>query len=1004
MESNTLFQKNLSRWRLMSPGGAALVAETVCDHVFLCQSESGVDNLRLVQGDKEIYVHSKVDPLQEAAEWFAHLRLKGIEIIYIYGVGLGYYYDAAKEWLKSSERHHLVFFEPDLQVLHRLLETERGSLLLHDRQVTIYYLISEAEESFPEYHQLTFSFSAHPFTITSLASYKEVYPVQYNEFISRISFFSKMNGLNILEYDHHGLTIFRNLFHNYLTLPRSYLGNKLFGNFNGIPAIICGAGPSLDKNIEVLATLGDRALIFAGGTALNALNSQGVMPHFGVGIDPNRDYFKRLVMNHAYELPFFYRGRIFYEGLKVIHGDKLYITGSPGYGIGGWLEKELGISDVEIQEGFNVLNFSLALACAMGCNPLICVGIDLAYTRAESYAKGIVSHPIHGGKENFRTKQIEDDLITKNDIYGIPIYTLWKWVAESMWYSIFDHDHPEITLINATEGGIGFPEVKNMTLADVKQQFLTKSYAFKAYVHGEIQNSRFPPNVTFPEIKELLEKMMRSLLKCSEASRKVVEMLMKRGKAIAAHDKDDAGLIAQMQEEEANLHQELAYTYILDPFNTALINRQSLQTTQLKLDEGVVPDIEIRKNRIILDLERYQSLTKTAFFNASLIQGVVKEHEANQEKLEKTPEELQLIEKIREEYPLPTASREEIYSFQQPALKIIDPEFCLNYTETFIPDSEEGCETRLYTDGSIKFEQHYRNKVLHGPSTYYGKEHQILAQSWFINGKQEGKMRTYYPDGNLYSQQGFRDGDWEGLQRFFYSDGLPKTFFSCIKGQLHGEVALFYPSGRRARSLYFANGKREGVERLWSESGQLQIEAHYADNQPIQTAKTWHSNGILAKEILYDDASKCIQIQEWDLEGKPVPQVENRQEDYFELVTRQTGKLTESLDGVFTNLSNTIPLFMEQSKEGKVSSIESQLEILREEMKKLHMLNSLIQAHSQDESSKEAIWKNPSTRQQLEQRLTDVSKKMSEDFETMEKELGKLLSKLYPDKKQDPPQ
>ena len=46
-----------------------------------------------------------------------------------------------------------------------------------------------------------------------------------------------------------------NFYLNLYYLPDSKKGNDLYGKFQGIPAIICGAGPSLQKNIHLLKEL-----------------------------------------------------------------------------------------------------------------------------------------------------------------------------------------------------------------------------------------------------------------------------------------------------------------------------------------------------------------------------------------------------------------------------------------------------------------------------------------------------------------------------------------------------------------------------------------------------------------------------------------------------------------------------------------------------------------------------------------------------------------------------
>ncbi len=69
-----------------------------------------------------------------------------------------------------------------------------------------------------------------------------------------------------------------------------------------------------------------------------------------------------------------------------------------------------------------------------------------------AYAPGIVPNSSVKAQAILSNKGIDKAAIVKQDIYGKPIYTLWKWVAESEWLSNFAAEHPETTFVNATEG------------------------------------------------------------------------------------------------------------------------------------------------------------------------------------------------------------------------------------------------------------------------------------------------------------------------------------------------------------------------------------------------------------------------------------------------------------------------------------------------------------------------------------------------------------------------
>ena len=177
--------------------------------------------------------------------------------------------------------------------------------------------------------------------------------------------------------------------------------------------------------------------------------------------------------------------------LDLIHGDRVFIPGLTAYIIPSYMEKDFGNGADEpiIEEGHNVLTLSLKLARTMGCNPIICVGIDLSYSEGKSYSSGIANHPLYPAKKNLRTKVYEDKLVVRRDIYGNEVNTLWKWISEAIWYGETAKKSPELLLINATEGGIGFPHVLHMKLQEVKELYLKKTYDLTSWLQGAIQAS-----------------------------------------------------------------------------------------------------------------------------------------------------------------------------------------------------------------------------------------------------------------------------------------------------------------------------------------------------------------------------------------------------------------------------------------------------------------------------------------------------------------------------------
>ena len=716
---SAFFQKHLERWAKVCTLGKEKVSAADCSGYRFSHAASGALNLSVPFAGKEWLLHSEIDPLKEAQITVESLSLKYADTLYVFGVGLGYFYEAAKAWLHEKPERSLVFLEPRPEVIHRFLETEQAGSLLFDPQAAL-YLFSETDPALCRLDRIVLLYaSAHPteHALTALPAYNLMHAGAIYEWSTRISFFHTMYAAGLSESQNINTPFFRNFFWNALYLPESYYAIGLKDKFVSIPAIICGAGPSLDKNIDLLRTLKDRALIFAGGTALNALNAKGVMPHFGVGIDPNFAQFTRAVAHDGFELPFFYRTRMLHEALEIMQGEKLYIPGNAGYEVGKWMEKELGLSSpVDIAEGFNVLNFALGIAQMLGCNPLICVGIDLAYTGGRSYPTGLIPHPIHDQKTTFGTKGFDDEVITRTDIYGSPILTLWKWLAESLWYNSFSKAHPGITLINCTEGGIGFPPVPNLALSVLKEQYLKKKYDLEAMIHGEIQNSSFPANVTKTSVRNLLDRLCASLKRAQEILQKCLDQ-------VSSEDPPEKRQEI-CQEAMRELQSEDAFQAILKPFHEQFLQKGDLARSRASLDQ---PEKQVASPADWMDSEHYKQLQAAAKAQEQLMQKIFDYGESTR----------QILQKWQAENP------QEENVLRQKYATLQEEVFQLNYAEQIDPSLD--VQKSFYPSGAIKTKVHYKEGRLHGPSLFFTEEGQLLAQSWFWEGLKEGESCGLLP-------------------------------------------------------------------------------------------------------------------------------------------------------------------------------------------------------------------------------------------------------------------
>jgi hypothetical protein len=237
------------------------------------------------------------------------------------------------------------------------------------------------------------------------------------------------------------------LLHHFLSnaprLQGSFFVNRMKGALQGHPAILCGAGPSLD-DIDLEAS---GALLIACGSAMAALSSRSIRPHLVLAVDPNYEELLRFRRNFAFETPLLYTTRLIPEAFSYVNGPFGYIRAGIGGPLELWLDEQLGLNDPLIGADLSCESLSstcLALAVAewLGCNPIYLAGVDLAYLGGHRYAQGIVED-----------RSIEENLHPmEKRIRHRGVDTAIKWIMEASALGAFAKSHPSTSFFNLSRG------------------------------------------------------------------------------------------------------------------------------------------------------------------------------------------------------------------------------------------------------------------------------------------------------------------------------------------------------------------------------------------------------------------------------------------------------------------------------------------------------------------------------------------------------------------------
>lgn len=540
-------------------------------------------------------------PTNNPEEWFKSLGLKDEKVVVVYGIGSGEMCKVLLKWLHEDKNRKLFFFEEDPNVLLKFFETAGASTLLSDPQVEI-HLLHELTETDPALDKFYWSAALMPVAIGIHPAYAEWYPARAEEFEHKVRYTLEIKNALLEEYISLGISFFRNFYFNLLELPTAYMGNKLFGKFKKTPAIICGAGPSLDKQLDQIKNLKNKALIVAGGSSLNALSHANIKPHFSAALDPNAEQAVRLKTNKAQQIPFFYRNRVFNEALKLIEGPRLYVTGSGGYDISDYFEQELGIKNEFIDEGHNVINFLCEITTRLGCNPIIFVGVDLAYTDKKAYAEGVVEDNVPPGGSLTYVNSVGESLLTE-----------WKWLGEAKWIEEFAKEHDETTFINCTEGGFGIAGIEEMPLEEAVNKYLKKDFDLVPKFSSAIEKAK-KKGITLPKIIKLIKKLQKSLMKCFKS----LEAIEKDALYRIEHD-PLAPASPHVSMIELSLIEEPGYGYVLDIFNHVFASIQSSSLRRLRLQQDKITPAEFEKEKLLKQNERIDFLKNVVQVNLQII-------------------------------------------------------------------------------------------------------------------------------------------------------------------------------------------------------------------------------------------------------------------------------------------------------------------------------------------------------------------------------------------------
>ncbi len=486
----------------------------------LCHSSDGLIDLKiLLQSGDHVLLHggnirkSYIDtPLKNLEPDF-----NGIGIFL--GFGLAY---TVETILKERPLiTNILIFEPEIQILYQLLKNRDVSHIIEDSRVELVVGKDiDVSKILNPYARLFMSKHAY---IHRIYSYEKIDP-RTRDLFEKI--FSEANNLNVS-----GATVVKaganmsiNRIANLDVLSRSYNIFDLQDTFKDIPAVLVAAGPSLDKNISLLKNLKGKAVIFCVDSALNALKKHDIIPHFISSIDYQELNYEKIANWSTHQetnISLIYLLNVCPAVPKRFPARHLIFA--PIQEIFTCILNQTMFSRAEtISCPSTVAHLNLMAAQVMGANPIIFLGQDLTSETNKSHAKETIF--------TYNPTELKDNIKIKTDAWhNGTIYTnRTYWQMKSKFEEII-LEKPEITYINATEGGIHIDGAKDIPLKTVIYNYLNNTFEIEKIINQKVHN--IPPINKYKAINTLkdLHKELNTACNLAKDGKKSISQIKNSG-------------------------------------------------------------------------------------------------------------------------------------------------------------------------------------------------------------------------------------------------------------------------------------------------------------------------------------------------------------------------------------------------------------------------------------------------------------------------------------------
>ncbi|AVQ47704.1 motility associated factor glycosyltransferase family protein [Clostridium botulinum] len=470
-----------------------------------CIIEKSKDNrniFRIKRDNKWIYIGSKYSVSRDVDNFINKIleTINDEQLLFIFGLGAGEHIVELLQYI--SQQNKVVIIEPNDSVLKSFRELEYYNRIVLDKKIEII----RYDDVFLSDKIVKYIDSLPNMEFFIYSNYDKIYNEEILKTIEILKKYKKDKSLENNTLINCGKSNWINYVNNIDTIVNSIPINNIKNLYKDKSAIIVSAGPSLDKNINLLKEYRENFIIICGLRTLKPLLNIGVKPDFICVLDFGDKIYEIGQPFLQYDIPLVYHIASNHNFIREYTGNKIFFN---TYDIEkNYLNNLINKKVDTIIQGGSVAHICMGLAKYLGCINIIFIGQDLAYT----------GERLHSDSSTLKTEGgnigMYDDNIYVEDINGDKIRTSFELDSYRRYIEFYISILKNINFINSTEGGANIKGTKVMTLKEALNEYgkRFKRKSIKEFCH----NSNIDKKHVVAEINNVMKYIEEIIVKSEE--------------------------------------------------------------------------------------------------------------------------------------------------------------------------------------------------------------------------------------------------------------------------------------------------------------------------------------------------------------------------------------------------------------------------------------------------------------------------------------------------------